>query len=101
MTYEEFERHVIVEPTYGFMSDELASVELRFQIRCRADLKGPKAMDSQELQQRFIEHLKRELYDDLFVQGVPYPLVEESGMTEEQFASWCRQKMYEDAVITV
>lgn len=95
MTYEEFEKSVVVEPTRDYVSGDMVSVELRFQAGCRARRNKFAPFD----EETFIEHLKRELYDNLFVRQVPLTLVEQSGMTEEEFVNWCRQKMYEDMVI--
>ena len=96
MTYEEFERCVVVEPTRNCVSGEMVSVELRFQagFKTRCDRSMP--ADNEEA---FVEYLKREFYNNLFVRQVPLTLVEESGMTEEEFVSWCRWRMLKDAVI--
>ena len=96
MTYEEFEKSVVVEPTRDYVSGDLVSVELRFQTGCKTRCNRSISADNEEM---FVKYLKREFYDYLFARQVPLTLVEQSGMTEEEFVNWCRQKMYEDMVI--
>ena len=92
MTYEEFEKCLVVEPTYGFMSDDMVAVELRFQAKIRAGFNEFEAMDD-AMMERVIGYLKREFYKRLFGLSM---LAEEFGMTEYEFSRWCKHKFYSD-----
>lgn len=96
MTYEEFEKSLVVEPTYRFMTDDMVAVELRFQAKYRQGINEFLAarMDD-DTKRRFVENLKREFYEWLF--GL-YALVDEFGMTEDEFVRWCRHKFYSDKI---
>lgn len=95
MTYEEFEKSLVVEPTYD-TTGEMVSIELRFQACVRQHLNeycivAPEAVDT--MREFVIERLKREFYKRLL--GL-YALVDEFGMTEDEFVRWCRYKFYSD-----
>jgi hypothetical protein len=92
MTYKEFEKSLVVDSIYRFMTDDMVAVELRFQAKCRQGINEFLAarMDD-DTKQWFVENLKREFYDELFG---PCALVDEFGMTEDEFVRWCRHKFY-------
>ena len=89
MTFEEFEKCLVVDPTYEFMSDDMVAVELRFQAKLMAESNMLDDVKSEWS----IWYLKRKFYERLF--GL-YALADEFGMTEDQFACWCKHKFYSD-----
>jgi hypothetical protein len=92
MTYDEFEKSLVVEPTYRFMTDDITAVKLTFQENVRANLPDFEARN-EEMTECVIGCLARSFYERLF--GL-YTLVEEFDMTEDEFVRWCRHKFYSE-----
>ena len=92
MTYEEFEKSLIVEPTYRFMSDDITAVKLTFQENAKVYLPDFEARND-EMTECAIRNLKRAFYERLFGLSM---LAEEFGMSEYEFTRWCKHKFYSD-----